>query len=40
MDVICFGIFANVYGVIFASKSETAGFTDVHGAAFLTFAFV
>lgn len=34
MDVVCFGIFANVYWVIFASKSETAGFTGVHGAAF------
>lgn len=33
MDVVCFGIFANVYWVIFASKSETTGFTD-HGAAF------
>ena len=33
-DVVCFGIFANVYGVIFASKSETASFTDVRGAAF------
>lgn len=36
MDVVCFGIFAkaNVYGVIFASKSETASFTDGRGAAF------
>lgn len=34
MDVICLGIFANVFGVIFASKSETAGFTDVNGATF------
>lgn len=38
MDVICFGIFANVFGVIFASKSETSGFTDINGAA-LNFCF-
>lgn len=32
-NAVCFGIFANVYGVIFASKSETACLTDVRGAA-------
>ena len=33
-DAVCFGILANVYGVIFVSKSETACLTDVRGAAF------
>lgn len=36
MDFVCFGIFAkaNIYGVIFASNSEMASFTDGCGVAF------